>query len=210
MALVLGMILFSPMGTPLFKSFADWCYRHKYYKLAAWLYTRLYHWQELMGGTAYARQAALAYEQAGNFREALIFYEKAEEWGKFGQLLLETGNLEEAMEVFRTHRLPARLAFCYEQTGHFIEAGELYEQELDNHIKALRFYEKALQQPSLSPSERIRVRLLMARTFLRLGKPEESQAQLELAEALWKRSEDVDKQDSLKALHTQVLALLKR
>lgn len=208
--LVLGLIIFSPVGTPLFKLLAAWCMRKKRYDLAAWIYARIYHWQELMGGEAYAREAAFAYEKAGNFRKALVFYEKAGDWGKLGQMLLETGHFEQAIEVFRSHNLPARLAFCYEQVGNYIGAGELYECELDNQIKALRLYEKALQQPSLPLPDRIRVRLLMARTFLRLDKSEESQAQIELAETLWNRSGVAFNDEHLEALHAEVLALLKR
>lgn len=206
---ITAFLLFSPLGTPLFKLLAARALQNKNYPMAARLYERIYHWQELMPGSdVYAKQAAFAWEQAGDLRQALSFYQKGEDWGKVGQLLTEMGKMEQAIEVFREHKLPARLAFCYEQTGHFWGAGELYELELDNHHKAQRFYEKALQQDDLLPLDRIRVRLLMARASFRLGKKEESQSHFEMAEALAAKPEAPQPDEHLKVVYRTVQLLL--
>ncbi|MBT9548756.1 MAG: hypothetical protein IV090_25405 [Candidatus Sericytochromatia bacterium] len=206
---IMGLLLFSPLGTPLFKLLAARAMQKKNYAFAARLYERIYHWQELMeGADVYAKQAAFAWEQVGDLRQALAFSQKGEDWAKVGQLLIEMGKMEQAIEVFREHNLPARLAFCYEQTGHFWGAGELYELELDNHHKAMRFYEKSLQQDTLSPLDRIRVRLLMARTAFRLGKKEESLSHFEMAEALLAKPEAPQPDEHLKVVFRTVQLLL--
>jgi tetratricopeptide (TPR) repeat protein len=205
---IIGFILFSPMGTPVFKSLAAWALKNKNYPLAARLFSRLYHWHEIVGGEVYARQAGAAWEQAGDLREALFFYQKGEDWPKVGQLLMETGRPEQAIEVFREHKLPARLAFCYEQMDNFLGAGELYELELDNHHKALRFYDKALQQEHLSALDRIRVRLLMARTSFRLGKKEESLGHFEFADAMLAKPDAPESDEHLKVVYRTVQLLL--
>lgn len=209
-AVIAAFLLFSPLGTPLFKSLAAWALQKKNYPLAARLYQRIYHWQELIpGAEVYAKQAAFALEQAGDLRLALSFYEKGEDWAKVGQLLIEMGKMEQAIAIFREHKLPARLAFCYEQSGHFWGAGELYELELDNLHKASRFYEKALLQDELPPLDRVRVRLLMARAAFRLGKKEESLSHYEMAEALLAKSDAPEPDEHLKVVQRTVQLLLK-
>jgi tetratricopeptide (TPR) repeat protein len=204
--LVVLFLLMSPLGSPLFKIIAAWAMRQKYHALAARMYVRLYDWHELTGGETFARQAAWAFEQAGDFRRALEFYEKGEDWAKLGQLLLETGQLEKAVSIFQAYNMPARLAFCYEQAGNYLAAGEIYERELGNTLKALRFYEKALQQDELTLANRIRVRLMMARAFHHLDKPDEYQLNLKLAERLWDHSLG-HVLEYLEALHAEVAAL---
>jgi len=208
--LVLGFLIYSPLGTPLFKSLAAWCLSKKKYAESAWLYSRVYHWQELMeGSSVFARQAAFAYEQAGNLRLSLEFYEKGEDWNKVGQLLMEMGKTEQALALFKEKKLPARLAFYYEQNENYLGAGELYELELNNSHKALRFYEKGLQQEKLPPLERIRARFLLARVCFHLDKKEESYTHYGMAETLISRLDAPLEDMHVLALERAVQALFK-
>lgn len=168
------VVLNSPLATPLVRWRAEKAFRKQNYALAAKLYTQLQHWQEHLEGHVYARKAAQSLEMAGSLREALEHYRLAEDWPKVGQLLQETGQLEEAKAVYREHQLFARLVLCYELENDFLQAGLLYEQELDKRHKAEQNYKKALNDKD--PEVRLSAQLYLVRLYLATERAEEARS----------------------------------
>jgi tetratricopeptide (TPR) repeat protein len=165
-------VLNSPLGTPVVQFFAQRHFQAKRYRKAASLYERLYHFHELMGGKNYARQAAVAHEMSGDLKAALKHYELAEDWGKLGQLQMESGQLEAALESFTRGKLPARLVLCHEQLLNFYQAAVIYEHDLHQLHKARIFYERA--ESTNDPITQTLASLALVRIDRALGRQEES------------------------------------
>lgn len=144
-ALFAYIILHSPIGAPVFKRLAEKAFQKKEFSEAARHYAKLHHLQELIEGTAYARKAALSYEMAGNLSEAVRWYGIAEDWGKLGQLYIDTGAMAQAIALFKEKRIPSRLAQCYEQIENYLFAAQIYQFDLQQMHKAELLYRKACQ-----------------------------------------------------------------
>ncbi|MEZ0373131.1 MAG: hypothetical protein ACAI44_28830 [Candidatus Sericytochromatia bacterium] len=173
LALGIAYILFnSPVGAPVYRRMADKAFQKKQYTRAANLYAKLHDLQVLLEGNVYARKAAQCHEFSGNLQEAQIWYEKADDWAKVGQLLMEAGAIERAIEVFRDHDLPSRLAMCYEQLQDHLNAGQIYEFELNNPHKAEVIYKKAVASKDKETS--LLGKLMLARVYHRLTRSEEA------------------------------------
>lgn len=166
-------ILNSPLGTPVIHFWAQRHMQGKRYRKAAALYERLYHFHELMGGKNYARQAAIAHEMSGDLKAALKYYELAEDWGKLGQLQMESGQVEAALESFTRGKLPARLVLCHEQLLNYYEAAVIYEHDLHQLHKARIFYERA-EANTDGPVQTLAM-LGLARIDHTLGRSEEAE-----------------------------------
>lgn len=173
LAMVIWLILNSPAGAPFFKALAEWAFNSKQYQRAARWYAKLHEMQELIEGPIYARKAAQSYELAGNLREAQRWYEKGDDWAKVGQLLMEAGNHTQALEVFKSHDLPARLAHCYEVLQNYLEAGLVYEEQLHNLHKAEVFYRKASSSQDIETQ--LKAKLMLARIYHKLERQEDAQ-----------------------------------
>lgn len=167
------VVIFSPVGAPLFKIMAESALKNKKYLQAARLYVKLHDMLELMEGTVYARKAAQSFELGGNLREAQDWYAKGEDWAKVGQLLMEAGQYAKALEIYKHHDLPARLAHCYEQLEDPLKAAEVYEKQLKNLHKAEMYYKKAAAFPDKEIS--LTAKLKLARVFLQLERLDEAQ-----------------------------------
>lgn len=176
MVILIGLIAYvlinSPLGAPLFKPMAEQAFRKKQYAKAAKLYIKLNDLLELMEGSQYARKAAQCFELGGNLREALRWYEKADDWTRVGQLLMEAGDYDKAAEVFAAHQLPAKLAHCYEQSEDFLRAGDVYEFQLKNLHKAEFNYKKAAGSPDKETL--LEAKLRLARVYHRLTRSEDA------------------------------------
>jgi tetratricopeptide (TPR) repeat protein len=166
-------ILNSPLGTPVIHFWAQRHMQGKRYRKAAVLYERLYHFHELMGGQNYARQAAIAHEMSGDLKAALKYYEQAEDWGKLGQLQMESGHIEAALDSFTRGKLPARVVLCHEQLQNHYEAALIYEHDLHQLHKARIFYERA----ALNTDEPIQTlaKMGLVRIDRALGRSEEAE-----------------------------------
>lgn len=170
--LIAWVVINSPIGAPLFKPLAENAYKNKKYARAAKLYAKLHDMLELMEGGVYARKTAQCYELSGNLREAQRWYEKADDWAKVGQLLMEAGSLDRAVEIFREHNMPSKLAHCYEQIDDPLHAGEVYELQLKNYHKAEVMYKKAGASSDKETS--LEAKLRLARVLHQLARAEDA------------------------------------
>lgn len=207
MAAIIGyIILNSPMGAPVFRWLADSAFKKKNYLRAAERYAKLHELQVLMEGNIYARKAALSMELGGNLREAQRWYEKADDWVKVGQLLLESGKREQAIEIFKLHDLPARLAHCYEQSDDFLNAGEVYEFQLNNLRKAEQHYKRAAN--SQDRETFLHAKLRLARVYHQLERPEDAQSAYAEASREIESSVQYQEFPDLLALQAEVRSLI--
>lgn len=202
------VLINSPMGSPVFRRLADSAFKRKNYLKAAQLYTKLHDLQVLMEGNVYARKAALSLELGGNLREAQRWYEKADDWAKVGQLMLEAGHRVQAIEVFKAHDLPARLALCYEQGNDHVNAGEVYELQLNNLRKAEQHYKKAAA--STDRETYLQAKLRLARVYHQLKRAEDSQIALDEVSREISSSAQYQEFPELLALHRSVEQLLQQ
>lgn len=206
LAFVGYVVLNSPLATPLVRWRAENAFRKQNYALAAKLYTQLQHWQEHLEGHVYARKAAQSLEMAGSLREALEHYRLAEDWPKVGQLLQETGQMAEAKAVYLEHQLFARLVLCYEQENAFLQAGLLYEQELDKRHKAEQSYKKALNDKD--PEVRLSAQLHLVRLYLATERAEEARSLFAEVDQEMNSSAQFQEFPELQALRARVGTLL--
>lgn len=202
-----GYIAFnSPLSAPLVRRRADKAFRKQNYALAARLYTTLQDWQEHLEGNIYARKAAQSLEMIGSLREAIEHYRRAEDWAKVGQLLQETGQHEEAKQVYLAHQLFARLVLCYEQENNFLAAGRLYEEVLDKRHRAEQSYKKALSDRN--PEVRLSAQLYLVRIYQTSERLSEAQALFAQVEQEMDSSAQFQEFPDLQALRARIGQLL--
>lgn len=207
--IALFFILNSPAGTPFFKRAATYFLKKERFAWAAYCYERLYHFQLLLGNSKeYGRQAAFCYEQLHQIPEALSWYTKIEDWGKVGQLYMDSGKFEKAETIFRDYKMFSRLAYCYERQHKYGELGDLYETLLGSPQKALRFYEKALEKTPPATEQRAELQLRLIRTCLQLNRTTEAQQKWQDLATLFQAKPHLASHPTLKKLETEVKALL--
>lgn len=208
--IALFFILNSPAGTPFFKKAAAYFLKKERFAWAAYCYEKLYHFQLLLGNSKeYGRQAAFCYEQLLQIPEALSWYIKIEDWGKVGQLYMDTGKFEKAEAIFSDYKMFNRLAYCYERQHKYMELGDLYETRLGNPQKALRFYEKALEKTPATTEQLAELQLRIIRTCLQLNRTAEAQQKWQELSTLFQAKPHFASHPTLKKLGTEVKAMLK-
>ncbi len=203
LALFVGYIVInSPIGTPIFKALAERHFQKKRYAKAAKAYIKLHDLQVQLEGPVYARKAALSLEFSGNLREARRWYEKSEDWAKLGQLSLEAGETQAALDIFVEHQLYPRMTQVYELKEQWIEAGDIYWEQLQNAHKAENAFRRASH--STDPETKITAELKLASLYHQMKRKEEAQALLERAQAQLQSSPQFVEFPELLALHETV------
>lgn len=200
------VIINSPIGAPLHKALAERAFAKKNYASAAKGFIKLHDLQANLEGDVYAKKAAQSLELSGNLREARRWYEMAEDWAKLGQLYLEAGQFDEALEIFEKHGLHNRLAQVYELQEQWLKVADIYEKQLKNPHKAEPMYRKALQ--SEDPETQITAQLSLARLLMAMQRREEAEKFFALAETTLNSSPQYVEFPALWDLHAQVQSSL--
>jgi len=207
LALFLGYIIFnSPIGTPIFRWLGERQFQKKQYAKAAQTYIKLHDLQVQLEGFIYAKKAALSLELSGNLREARRWYEKCEDWAKLGQLSLEAGETDAALEIFAEHGLHARMIQVYELKEQWIAAGDVYQEQLQNAHKAENAYRRASH--SEDPETKITAELKLAQLYHQMQREQDARELLQSAQTQLQSSPQFVEFPDLLALHSAVREMI--
>lgn len=201
------ILIKSPVFSPVHHWRAERAFAQKNYAKAARLFDRLHDFEALRHGNIYAKKAALSYEMAGQLRLARDWYIKAQDFSKVGALLVESGKVDEAIELYQTENLPQRLAQLYEDQERFVEAAQVY-RSLRQPRKQENMYRKAMIKGDDAKIQE--ARLLLAQLYLEQKRIDEARRFFSEASEAMADSDAYDHLAALLQLRDQVEFLLLR
>ena len=138
----------SGVFAPVYLWQANRAFEKKSYKKAAKLYEKMHDFEAVRKGNIYAKKAAQSHELSGALRLAREWYSKARDYAKVGALMVEAGQINEAIALYKEEDLPQRLVLLYEDQGQFLAAADLYHQ-LKQPRKEESVYRKAILKGDL-------------------------------------------------------------
>ncbi len=201
------VLLRSPLFSPVYVWRAKRAYKKKSYARAAKLYERLHDLEGVRKGNMYAKKAAQSHELAGQLRVARDWYAKAADYNKVGALMVEAGQIEDAIALYQQEKMPQRLALLYENQESFLEAAAIY-RELKQPRKEESMYRKATFKGD--PAGAQEAKLHLARLYHQLQRVEESRRFFEEASAAIENEPALQQSSKLLKLRDDVAFLLQR